>query len=94
MIYHPKAIIDLGTMRGEELQAESQRYRHAAQAVALHRCQTQPVMRVRTGFISYLIALRTRMRDLIGPETFRAIMEPGTATRGGTHNSRNSLLIR
>jgi hypothetical protein len=68
MICHPNAIIELSIMRGEELQAESERYGHAARASSHSRCQIHPLVTVRTAFALLLIALRSPRRNLADPE--------------------------
>jgi len=69
MICHPNAIIELSIMRGEELQAESERYGHAARASQIPRSQTPPLVRVRAAFASHLFALRIRLWVPADPET-------------------------
>jgi hypothetical protein len=68
MICHPNAIIELSIMRGEELQAESERYGHAARASSHSRCQIHPLVTVRTAFASLLIAVKSPRRNLADPE--------------------------
>jgi hypothetical protein len=68
MICHPNAIIELSIMRGEELQAESERYGHAAQARSHSRRRIHPLVSMQTVFASLLIALKSPRRNLGDPE--------------------------
>ena len=74
MICHPNTIIELSIMRGEELQAESERYGHAARASQIPRSQTPPLVRVRAAFASHLFALRIRLWALADPETLHGAL--------------------